>query len=80
MFFCFLAVFGAHGIDLNRPIVTLCYNGNLAALVALAFHEAGKEDVAVYYVSIASSLMSTAKEHAHQIHMLYPTRYKLTED
>jgi thiosulfate/3-mercaptopyruvate sulfurtransferase len=39
------------GVDLNKPITTLCYNGNAACVVALGAAFAGKTDTAVYYGS-----------------------------
>lgn len=42
------AVFKAAGVDLNAPIVTSCGSGISAAIIALALHTLGREDVAVY--------------------------------
>ncbi|KAK2187611.1 hypothetical protein NP493_160g03029 [Ridgeia piscesae] len=44
------------GIDLSKPMTTMCYNGHAACLMALAASVLGKEDVAVYYVSLYPSL------------------------
>jgi thiosulfate/3-mercaptopyruvate sulfurtransferase len=37
-----------HGIDLNRPITAMCYNGVSACLIPLLGAEINKEDVSVY--------------------------------
>jgi thiosulfate/3-mercaptopyruvate sulfurtransferase len=36
------------GIDLSRPIVTTCGSGITASVLALALHEIGHKDFAVY--------------------------------
>ncbi|MDE1146563.1 MAG: 3-mercaptopyruvate sulfurtransferase [Azospirillaceae bacterium] len=36
------------GVDVNRPLVTSCGSGLTAAILALALHEIGQPDVAVY--------------------------------
>ena len=46
-----VAVLEKAGIDLGKPMTTMCYNGHAACLMALAASVIGKEDVAVYYVS-----------------------------
>jgi thiosulfate/3-mercaptopyruvate sulfurtransferase len=38
----------ASGIDLGRPIVTTCGSGVTASVLALALHQLGRPDVAVY--------------------------------
>jgi thiosulfate/3-mercaptopyruvate sulfurtransferase len=38
----------ASGIDLARPIVTTCGSGVTASVLALALHQLGRSDVAVY--------------------------------
>jgi thiosulfate/3-mercaptopyruvate sulfurtransferase len=38
----------ASGIDLGRPIVTTCGSGVTASVLALALHQLGRSDVAVY--------------------------------
>jgi len=45
------AVFGAAGVDLNKPIVNYCGSGVTAAIVALAQSIAGHDDAAVYDAS-----------------------------
>jgi thiosulfate/3-mercaptopyruvate sulfurtransferase len=42
------ARFDAIGLDLAQPIVTSCGSGVTACTVALALHELGAPDVAVY--------------------------------
>ena len=42
------ALITAAGIDLKRPVVTSCGSGITAAVLALALHEAGARDVALY--------------------------------
>jgi len=42
------AAFAAAGIDLSRPVVTTCGSGVSAAVLALALHVLGREDVPVY--------------------------------
>lgn len=44
-------VFRSAGVDLSKPLVTMCYNGNAASLLALAANVCGHEDVSVYYGS-----------------------------
>eukprot|EP00850_Spirogloea_muscicola_P010323 SM000060S19655 [mRNA] locus=s60:379437:381871:- [translate_table: standard] len=41
-------VFGTAGLDLERPIVAACGTGVTACVLALALHELGHPDVAVY--------------------------------
>ena len=48
---CHVTVLEQAGIDLSKPMTTMCYNGHAACLMALAASILGKEDVAVYYVS-----------------------------
>jgi thiosulfate/3-mercaptopyruvate sulfurtransferase len=38
----------AAGVDLARPIVTSCGSGVTASVLALALHQLGRPDVAVY--------------------------------
>lgn len=38
----------ASGLDLKRPIVTTCGSGITASVLALALHQVGRDDVAVY--------------------------------
>lgn len=45
------AVFGAAGVDLNKPIVNSCGSGVTAAILALAQSIAGHDDSAVYDAS-----------------------------
>jgi len=45
------AVFGAAGVDLNKPIVNSCGSGVSAAILALAQSIAGHDDSAVYDAS-----------------------------
>lgn len=42
------ALFMQAGIDLDKPVVTSCGSGVTACILALALHEVGKKDVAVY--------------------------------
>jgi thiosulfate/3-mercaptopyruvate sulfurtransferase len=42
------ARFAAAGVDLARPIVTTCGSGVTSCVVALALHQLGRKDVAVY--------------------------------
>ncbi len=41
-------IMAASGIDLAKPIVTMCGSGVTACILALAFYELGKKDVSVY--------------------------------
>ena len=36
------------GVDLAKPVVTTCGSGITASVLALALHEVGRTDVAVY--------------------------------
>ena len=45
-----VSVFRDFGVDLARPLVTTCYNGHAATLLALAAAVCGKTDTSVYYV------------------------------
>ena len=49
--FLIIAVFKQAGIDLSKPLTSMCYLGNAATVLALGAHLCGKTDVAVYYVS-----------------------------
>jgi thiosulfate/3-mercaptopyruvate sulfurtransferase len=42
------AAFAATGIDLGKPLVTTCGSGITASVLALALHQVGRPDVAVY--------------------------------
>lgn len=42
------AAFEAEGVDLRSPIITTCGSGITASVLALALHEAGAREVAVY--------------------------------
>lgn len=42
------AVFAQAGVELNAPIIASCGSGITACILALALHECGKRDVAVY--------------------------------
>ena len=42
------AAFEAEGIDLRSPVITTCGSGITACVLALALHEAGAREVAVY--------------------------------
>lgn len=42
------AIFAARGIDLNRPVTATCGSGVTACVLALALHQLGKKEVAVY--------------------------------
>lgn len=44
-------VFDETDIDLSKPVVTVCYNGNNASLLRLVLNMVGKTDVSVYYGS-----------------------------
>ncbi|MEI6987274.1 MAG: 3-mercaptopyruvate sulfurtransferase [Rhodospirillaceae bacterium] len=43
-----MARFQAAGVDLSRPITTTCGSGITACVLALALHQIGRDDVAVY--------------------------------
>ena len=51
MFHFHITVFSDHGVDLQKPISTLCYNGNAASLLALGAAICGHEEAGVYFVS-----------------------------
>ncbi len=45
------SVFSDAGLDLSRPVVTMCNSGMSSCSLALALIAAGGADVAVYHVS-----------------------------
>ena len=44
-------MFATYGVDLKKPLTTMCYNSNAASLFALATYICGKDDTSVYFVS-----------------------------
>lgn len=44
-------LFATYGVDLKKPLTTMCYNGNAATLFALATYICGKDDTSVYFGS-----------------------------
>ena len=51
MYLIFYSVFSQGGIDLDKPLTTMCYNGHSACFLAFASALCGKMDTKVYYVS-----------------------------
>ena len=47
----FFEVFQNSGVDLSKPVISMCRTGIDACSVASAAHLIGKHDVSVYYVS-----------------------------
>lgn len=52
-------VFQGIGVDLAKPLTTMCYIGNASSVLAMSAYLCGKEDVANYYVSIINQPSQT---------------------
>ena len=51
LFNCFCLVFQNKGVDINRPVVSMCNSGMSSCSLVLAAKWAGAQNAALYHVS-----------------------------